>query len=374
MSDGGFPLQMGALGSLFDSMTLVTVGVPARNGGVPLPAGLSVVPLRKPAGQDWRRKLDVVLRSPGLIRALIRELKAADAVHTPLPGDIPLIAFAVALFLRKPLIARYGGSWLPTSETTLANRVTRTMMRAYAGGRNVMLATGLSGSSEGPAPGISWIFVTAISEAEIAGVNARVDRDAQRPLRLIYPGRLSPEKGVLDLVEAVAGLRQRLGASIPAPRLRLVGDGIQRDAIESRIRSLGCAEFVSLAGQRDRAGLIRELQDADVCVLPSLSESFCKARLDAMLCGVPVVTTPVGFGREIVGADGERGWIVPPGDPKAISEVLLRLVSVPQDWGGIRRRCREFVEGRTLERWADEIAGHCVRQWKVRFEEGRLRP
>lgn len=371
-SDGGFPLQMGALATLFDAMTLVTVVGPPRPGGIALPTHLEVVPVPAPAGTGWRRKLDVVLRGPRLVRILRGAYRDADVVHTPLPGDIPFIALVVALAFGKRVIARYGGSWFPTSQTTLANRITRLTMRMSAGGRNVMLATGYSDSGDGPAPGISWIFVTAISESEVANLGLRVDRTASPPLRLVYVGRLSPEKGLLDLVEAMALLRQRL-PPIPTPRLRFVGDGPQRGAIESRIRSLGCDELMSLAGQRDRDGLMRELRDADVCVLPSLSESFCKARLDAMLCGLPVVTTPVGFGAEIVGAPGERGWIVPPGNPEALAEVLARLASEPQDWSGLRQRCRTFVEGRTLEAWAREIGRLCVERMGLKLEHGKLR-
>ena len=68
----------------------------------------------------------------------------------------------------------------------------------------------------------------------------------------------------------------------------------------------------------------------DVCVLPSLTESFCKARLDAFLCGVPVITTAVGFGREIIGEDGERGWIVTSSDAQALAAVLKRTTHLPK--------------------------------------------
>src|SRR2546430_16217231 len=107
--------------------------------------------------------------------------------------------------------------------------------------------------------------------------------------------------------------------------------------------------------------------------LPSLSEGFCKARLDAMLCGVPVITTDVGFGREIVGADGERGWVVPPGDVGALVAALRRVVTTRLDWPSLRLRCRTYVEGQTLEAWGRRIAEICARQWKLSIVDGKLR-
>jgi len=122
----------------------------------------------------------------------------------------------------------------------------------------------------------------------------------------------------------------------------------------------------------DRAGLIRELLRSDVSVLPSLTEGFPKARLDAMLCGVPVITTDVGFGRETIGLDGERGWVVPPGNASALSAALRRIVTEPVDWPSLRLRCRRYVEDQTLEAWARRIAEICARQWNMGVVRGKL--
>src|SRR2546430_12640880 len=108
--------------------------------------------------------------------------------------------------------------------------------------------------------------------------------------------------------------------------------------------------------------------------LPSLSEGFCKARLDAMVCGVPVIATDVGFGREIVGSDGERGWVVPPGDVPTLVAALRRVVTEPLDWPGLRLRCRKYAEGQTLQAWACRIARLCAQQWNMSIVKGKLRP
>src|SRR5947209_18428593 len=97
MSHGGFPIQMQGLGSIFDEKTMVVVRVEPRNGGLPLPAHAIVVPLPEPIGEDARRKLSVIAGLPRYLGTIISNIRPADVVHTPLPGDIPLLGMLVAL-------------------------------------------------------------------------------------------------------------------------------------------------------------------------------------------------------------------------------------------------------------------------------------
>jgi glycosyltransferase involved in cell wall biosynthesis len=118
--------------------------------------------------------------------------------------------------------------------------------------------------------------------------------------------------------------------------------------------------------------MLRQLLQADICVLPSITEGFPKARLDAMLCGVPVVTTPVGFGAEFVGGHGERGWVVPVGDSRKLARTLEEVLETRVDWPALRRRCREFAEQFTLNRWTEIIGKQCAEQWGVQYVGGKL--
>ena len=373
-SSGGFPLQMRAIGSLFDEMILVVVRVSpeAREGagGIPLPPNARVVPLREPRGDDARQKLSVVARLPYYLWKIGISIRGADVVHLPVPGDIPLLAMLMSLFARKRMIVRYGGSWPTNNQTTAVSRFTKACMRRFAGGRNVMLATG-SGVEE-PAPGVVWIFSTALSAAELKRLNPILDRGLAQPPRLVYVGRLSEEKGVATLLRAL-GVLARTGFA-PLPRLTLAGEGSQRAELEALARELGVAELVTFAGQLGRDRLSTELARADVCVQPSLTEGFSKAWLDAMAHGLPVLASDVGAAREVIGSNEERGWIVPPGDVDALVATLQRILTGHVDWSALRTRCRRYVEGRTLEAWAEEIAARCVSQWNWALENGRLRP
>src|SRR5437016_5726722 len=105
MSSGGFPAQMAALGTLFDELTLVIVGSQPQAGGIPLPRHAHVVPLRRPVGNDTRRKISVLANLRYYLSSITRHVQAADVVHTPVPGDLPFLGMLVAAALRKRLFA-----------------------------------------------------------------------------------------------------------------------------------------------------------------------------------------------------------------------------------------------------------------------------
>ncbi len=366
-SDGGFPRQMSAIASLFETMDLLIVEGPPRPGGLRLPAA-RMIPLRAPVGKELRRKLSVLFNLPYYVTWIAQHTRGADAVHVPLPGDIPFVAMLTALALRKPVIARYCGSWQETAVTTLMNRVTRGFMRAFARGRNVMLATGEG--AEQPAPGMEWIFSSALSKEEIESIQPRLERGLSHPARLIYIGRLSPEKGVSGLVRAIHLLSQK--ADDGSLTATFVGDGPERTNLEELSRRLQCQDRIRFTGQLNRSDLSRHLLEADLCVQPSLSEGFSKAWLDAMVHGVPVLSSDVGAARAVIGGHGERGWLVPPGDVEALTERLRSILRTPNDWPALRKRCRSFSESRTLDDWKDRIGELCASRWNCRYEAGKL--
>jgi glycosyltransferase involved in cell wall biosynthesis len=368
MTDGGFPRQMGAIASLFDEMDLLMIGSEPRGGGLPLPPAARIVLLPKPKGKNLRRKLSVASRLPEYLYTVARFARRADVVHTPLPGDLPLLAMWIGLLLRKRILARYGGSWERTSVTTVFNRVTRASMRAFAGGRNVMLATG-----EGvrpPAPNMTWLFASALSERELETIRPCFDRGVGSPPRIVFLGRLSPEKGLRVLIEAIA----RLAAEgFPRmPRVLLVGDGPQRAELEALCDRAGCRQWICFAGQLRREEMNAVAAEADFCVQPSFTESLGKAWIDAMAHGLPVLTCSIGAAEAAIGLSGERGWIVPPGDAAALAAMIQAVIDGTIDWPALRRRCREYAEQHTLEGWRDRIAAICASKWNCRLSQGRL--
>lgn len=366
LTDGGFSYQMSAIGSLFDEISMVLVRIAPRGGAIRLPARARIVPLPEPAGVDFRRKLSVLARLPHLLWIIAREIRRADVVHTPLPGDVGFLGLLLAQAMRKPVVARYCGSWVTNSQTTIANRLMRWWMRRTAGGRNVMLATGELDTP--PAPGMHWVFATAVSAGELSSIQPDLQRGLSVPPRLVFIGRLETGKGLPMLLDALALLRSR--GTAPMPSLKILGDGSERPMLEARARELALP--VTFTGQLDRTALSTHLIDADLCVQPSLSEGFSKAWLDSMAHGVPVLASNVGAASSVIGAAGERGWLMQ--DPSA--EHLAALIAEALgtgDWPAMRKRCRAYAEAHTLEAWGERIGRLCADQWGMQLVEGRLR-
>jgi glycosyltransferase involved in cell wall biosynthesis len=136
------------------------------------------------------------------------------------------------------------------------------------------------------------------------------------PLRLIMIGSVSARKGQLRLVE---GLQ-----SLPFPaELRIVGDG--PDLRECKARAARAANLaVRFEGAVPQADLPEMLGQSDLFVLYSNSEGTPRAMMEAMACGLPVVTTNAGFCADIV-EDGVEGFVLGPDPDSEIIDVLRRF-------------------------------------------------
>jgi len=156
----------------------------------------------------------------------------------------------------------------------------------------------------------------------------RAPRAAGAPARLLYVGRLAPEKGVEVLLDAFTRIR----ATFPAapPRLTIAGydyrGGVYGDEFRSRVQSQSYASAVTFAGHVPYGPALFDLYDThDVLILPSFTEGFPQVVLEAMARGVPVVATSVG-GVPRVLKDHANGRLVAPGDAEAVARAACDLV------------------------------------------------
>lgn len=126
-----------------------------------------------------------------------------------------------------------------------------------------------------------------------------------------------------------------------AARLRLVGDGPERERALSLALALGVAADVDAVGERD--DLPSLLADAAAFLLPSENESFGLAALEALACGVPVVASRVGGIPEVV-RDGEVGFLHDVGDVDAMAASTARLLDDPALRARLGRAARAHAE------------------------------
>lgn len=151
---------------------------------------------------------------------------------------------------------------------------------------------------------------------------ARIDRPTAstrpRPV-LLACGRLVPQKGFGDLLEAFDIARRSIDAE-----LWIAGEGPLRGALESKIAMLGLAGRVRLLGfQQDPQWLMAR---ADVFVLSSRFEGFGNVLVEAMAVGTPVISTACPFGPEEILRDGESGLLVPVAEPATLAAAIVRVL------------------------------------------------
>jgi N-acetyl-alpha-D-glucosaminyl L-malate synthase BshA len=136
---------------------------------------------------------------------------------------------------------------------------------------------------------------------------------------LMHLSNFRPVKRVTDVVEIFAQVRSRMPA-----KLVLIGDGPDRAAVEYLVRKKKLGGDVVCLGKQDRVQ--EKLGVADLFLLPSDSESFGLAALEAMACEVPVITTNVGGLPEVV-THGVDGYLVEPRDVMAAAKHAVELLS-----------------------------------------------
>lgn len=157
-------------------------------------------------------------------------------------------------------------------------------------------------------------------------------------IRLITIGSLVWNKGYEYLLMTVKLLRDR-GA---IAELHIIGEGSESSRILFTAQDLNISSQVFLRGKLSPAEVIQQLQQSDIFVLSSLSEGISNAVLEAMSCGLPVVTTDCGGMREAV-QNGVEGFVVPLRDPESMAEALQKLALDPDLRKSMGRAGRERI-------------------------------
>ena len=266
--------------------------------------------------------------------------------HANFMGTLAARAAGVPVALvSKRSLDTYATRW-ERAVCRIGNRLAdRVMVNAEAVGRNVIAA-------EGCRPDRVTVLPNGI---DVARVDAAVGRrsvpplTAGRPLVIGTIGRLSEKKGQRDLLEAAARVFEHEAAA----RLCLVGDGPLRGALEARATELGIRDRVDFTGAIPDG--VRKLADFDVFVLPSHMEGMSNGLLEAHAAGLPVVATDVGGNAEVT-RDGETGLVVPPRDPLALADAILRLAKDPGRARAMAAAGRERIQAEfTVQRMVSRL-------------------
>ena len=167
---------------------------------------------------------------------------------------------------------------------------------------------------------------------------------------LLSTGVLTPRKNQVMLVEVLARVRQLAGNDVV---LMLIGEGPQRQQIESKASAAGLRDAVILTGHLPEADKVATINLADVFVFSSRLEGFALAPQEAMACAKPVVAQAVASLPETID-DGQSGFLVKLGDVEAFA---VRVAGLLRDdelrtrvgWAGAERVKRLFSWDQTVQ-------------------------
>lgn len=339
---GGADLSMAHLLARLDAAVDVTVlgvapSIVERVAAARPTAATRVVP-RPSSGHDW----------PSLKahRVALREL-APDIVHANLssPWSCQYGIAAAALARNVHVVAVYQLVVPPISARQ------RRAKRLTSRGVDRHVGVGERTSRDVEA-------VVGLPYGSVVTIHNGVPDEPDRPLPFPRPGpligaigRLEHQKGLDVLIRALAGIEEAT--------LVLVGDGSERRALEDLAIDVGVADRVIWTGWSEEAR--RYIASFDVVALPSRSEGFPLAVLEALLARAAVVVSDVGSVAEAV-HDGETGVLVPPDDVGALVHALRQLLADPE----LRERLGEQGRRLVLENFT---ADHMTRAFESLYDK-----
>lgn len=168
------------------------------------------------------------------------------------------------------------------------------------------------------------------------------------PVVFLSTSRLTPRKGIHHLIEAFAVAVKY--AKIPL-ELHLIGEGEQKEGLETRVKELGIEAQVKFLGRVEHILLPQFYQQAHVFVLPSKNEGMSNAALEALASGLPLVVSGTGGMQELV-TDGKNGLFI---DPELTAPFAEALVSLAQNQGSLITFGQESRRRAELRGW-DKVA------------------
>jgi glycosyltransferase involved in cell wall biosynthesis len=263
--------------------------------------------------------------------AIQRDLPVLGTIHHPITVDRRLeIEHAQTSYKRLTLRRWYS---FTNMQTRVAQRLHRIITVSESSRRDIVKDHGVDPSAMHVVP-------------------VGVDPDLFRPIAGVerIPGRLITTasadvtmKGLRYLLEAVAKLRTEREIS-----LVVIGRPKAGGRSAETIERLGLTDIVQFVSGVSDQRIYELYSESELAIVPSLYEGFSLPAIEAMSCGVPLVSTTGGALPEVVGADNETAFLVPPGD----SEALAARIRTALDDPDLRAKVGAQGRQRVIDNWS----------------------
>ena len=277
----------------------------------------------------WRRQLAHIVR---------RERPVLINAHAPVPGLADLVAALSAV----PLVVTWHAGSMRKGRP-LPDAMIRTYERTLCR-RLLARAAWVIASSDT----VRDTFLGPVrAKCSIVGPGIDTHRfspaDRRHPHRVVFVGGLNrrdTHNGLAELLDAI----NELAPGRPQLELDVVGGGSARGHFEQMTRNLGIADRVRFRGRLGGDDLVAAMQAGGLLALPTRNDSFPLVILEAMACGLPVISSAVGDIPKMVD-EGVTGHLVPPDQPAMFSQRIAELIDDPDRADRMGRAARDKALG-----------------------------
>jgi len=187
---------------------------------------------------------------------------------------------------------------------------------------------------------IGKIFIVPMG-VDVSLFKLKEKQEKRNRVQLLFVGRLSIAKGIVYLIKALPVIISKF----PETKLAIIGLGQEKSKFEKLVDKLNLRQNVDFLGGIDNQKLPKYYQEADIFVLPSLTEGTPVTVLEAMSCGCPVVATKVGGLPSLI-KNKKNGLLVNVKSSTEISRAVIRILSENDLRDKIIREARKTVEER----------------------------
>jgi glycosyltransferase involved in cell wall biosynthesis len=170
--------------------------------------------------------------------------------------------------------------------------------------------------------------------------------------QILIVGNLIPGKGQELVLRAI----HRIAVSFPQLQCRVIGEGPDRQRLESLAGELGISQRIEFLGRQSRVAVADEMRQCSMFVLPSRSEGLGCVYLEAMACAKPVIACR-GQGIEEIIEHQKNGWLISPDSLGELEQALSTLLRSPDRAAEIGFAARQTIlDGLTLSHQAQRLA------------------
>lgn len=324
---------------------------------------ISISPQVESGGDNLKAKVLQSLLLPKHIWRLRRVMKESDAVHVRCPGSLGLMGVILAPLFADKMIAKYAGQWNAHEGERKIVKLQRTILKSswWKGPVTVY------GKWQNQPPHIIPFFTSMMSKEQIDEAVKVGKTKIHTPLRVLFSGRLAPEKRIYALLEAAKIVLDK-GIDL---ELTIVGNGGERENLQKLTDKLNIQDKVKFVGDLPYEKSLKWYEWADCLVLPSKrSEGWAKVLAEAMCYGITCIAVSHG---QLPFMLENKGILLENGSIEEIANALTDISGNPNKYLEMGRRASEWSRKYSIEGLRDELTDLLSRHWNVSFDKNSIK-